>query len=223
MDDLPRLPIRPYGPLLLVMRDSPFKKRGLLFVPDTAQEAKRSGIVLATGRGTFRDEGPQKGTIREHELRRGDWVFWPQFAETGLQALEPFEVWTGTGGEREKREVLFVHEQTIFGTERDSKLVALGDCVIVARKKPDEQTAGGIIIPDVAQKQTNEGYVFAQGPGPWGDDEVNRLPMRTKVGEYVYWQDYAPSKHEALDRFAPEGHELVIIRRNEPMCVKEHV
>jgi co-chaperonin GroES (HSP10) len=130
-------------------------------------------------------------------------------------------VWVGEGEYRERRDVLLVHENSILGTEKDGKLVAMNDAVIVSRKKPGTMTAGGLHIPETAQKVTNDGIVFAQGPGPWGDDECNRLPMRTKVGEHVFWQDYAPTPHESLERFAPPGHELAIIKRNEPLMVRE--
>lgn len=130
---------------------------------------------------------------------------------------------TGEAGDyKEKREVLLIDESTIFGSEKDGKLVAARDAVVVQIKKPEEtKTEGGIIIPETVQKATNDGVVFAQGPGPWGDDECTRLAMRTKVGEHVYWQDYAPTPHDSLAKYAPPGYDLCIIKRNEPLCVKE--
>lgn len=207
MDDLPRLPIRPYGPLLLVMRDSPFKKRGLLFVPDTAQAVKHSGTVLDIGCGIYRPDG----SLRPHDVRRGDWIFWMRFAERGQEEfgrLGQFEVVV----DNEKRDVLLIDAATVLGMDRSGSRTLFDDIVFVRRVAGPETTPGGLAIPDIARRPLNEGVIVAAGLGPWDDDQRARLPM-PEVGMHVYWDDFRTEQHEATSRFT-DGEDIIWLTRN---------
>lgn len=56
------------------------------------------------------------------------------------------------------------------------KITPLGDRVLVKQEEADQQTAGGIYIPDTAQEKTQNGVVLAIG-----DDEEIKVKVKDKV------------------------------------------
>ncbi|MBM3258961.1 MAG: co-chaperone GroES [Candidatus Sericytochromatia bacterium] len=70
-----------------------------------------------------------------------------------------------------------------------SKIRPLGDRVVVKVLK-QEQTSGGIYLPDTAQEKPQMGEVIAVGPGKM-DDDGDRLPMDVKTGERVIFAKYS--------------------------------
>jgi chaperonin GroES len=54
----------------------------------------------------------------------------------------------------------------------------------VQRVKAEAKTAGGIFLPESAQKELNQASVLAVGPGAL-DKKGNRLPMGVKAGDKV--------------------------------------
>ena len=56
------------------------------------------------------------------------------------------------------------------------KITPLGDRVLVKQEEADQQTAGGIYIPDTAQEKTQNGVVLAVG-----DDEEIKVKVKDKV------------------------------------------
>lgn len=54
--------------------------------------------------------------------------------------------------------------------------------IIVSVEKPETQTAGGIIIPDVAAEQQNRGYIMAVGPRV--EDPAVQVGKIAVYGEY---------------------------------------
>ena len=67
----------------------------------------------------------------------------------------------------------------------------LADRVVILPQKPDEKTAGGIIIPDSASKDKPViGKVVAVGPGKMTDDG-KRVALDVKVDDEVFFSKYA--------------------------------
>ena len=64
-------------------------------------------------------------------------------------------------------------------------LKPLADRVLVKNDKAETKTAGGIIIPEVAQEKTQTATVIAVGPGT--DDEK----ITVKVGDSIMYDKYA--------------------------------
>lgn len=62
--------------------------------------------------------------------------------------------------------------------------------IIVSADKPEEKTAGGIIIPDTAQEQQTKGKVVAVGPGLKDD------PMLIQVGDMVRYTEHCGQEIE---------------------------
>ena len=62
--------------------------------------------------------------------------------------------------------------------------------VIVARKKQEERTAGGILIPDTAKEKPSRGTVIAISEGTLLKNGEMR-PSRFRVGDEVFFGKYA--------------------------------
>ena len=70
------------------------------------------------------------------------------------------------------------------------KFRPLHDRVLVERVEQETKTAGGIIIPDTAQKKPMQGKVKSVGGG--SRDETGKLvPLDVKVGDTVLFENYA--------------------------------
>ena len=65
----------------------------------------------------------------------------------------------------------------------------LQDRVIVKRLDAEEQTAGGIIIPDTAKEKPQEGEVVAVGPGK-SLDNGSLQEMGVKQGDKILFSKY---------------------------------
>ena len=90
----------------------------------------------------------------------------------------------------------------------------LQDRIIVKRINEEEQTAGGIIIPDTAKEKPQEGKVVAVGKGKVGDDgKVQKLDL--KKGDKVLFGKYAGSE------ITMEGSEYLIMREDDVLGVIE--
>lgn len=87
----------------------------------------------------------------------------------------------------------------------------LGDRVLIKRRRQEEKTAGGIIIPDVAQEKGQTGEVIAIGAGRITPDGKT-VPMQVKVGDVVYFGKYSGT--EAASEYA-------ILREDEILGVFE--
>ena len=70
------------------------------------------------------------------------------------------------------------------------KIRPLQDRVLVKRVEEEEQTKGGIIIPDSAKETPAEGEVVAVGPGK-KDDQGKVIPVGVKAGDHVIFSKYA--------------------------------
>jgi chaperonin GroES len=60
-----------------------------------------------------------------------------------------------------------------------SRVVPLGDRVVVKQTKQDEVRASGLVIPDTAREKPQLGEVLAVGPGRL-DDNGKRVPVDLK-------------------------------------------
>lgn len=94
------------------------------------------------------------------------------------------------------------------------KIRPLHDRVIVKRLEEQEQTKGGIIIPDAAKEQQAEGEIVAVGPGK-KDEQGKLIPVDVKAGEKVIFSKYAGTEVKV------EGKELLIMREEDILGVIE--
>ena len=90
----------------------------------------------------------------------------------------------------------------------------LHDRIIVERIEEEEQSSGGIIIPDTAKEKPQQGKVIAVGKGRIEKDG-KVTPLDVKAGDTVLFGKYAGQEIKV------EGGEYLIIREEEVLGVIE--
>ncbi len=84
----------------------------------------------------------------------------------------------------------------------------LDDRVVVEALEAEEQTAGGILLPDTAKQKPQRGKVLAVGPGKLRDDG-KRSAVAVVIGDEVLFGRYAGNDVEV------GGKEYKIMREND--------
>ena len=93
-----------------------------------------------------------------------------------------------------------------------SKIQPLADRVLVKRSDEDEeQSIGGIIIPDTAKEKPQEALVVAVGPGRTEDGK--RVSLDVKKGDKVLIGKYSGTEVKL------DGEEHLILREEEILAV----
>ena len=92
------------------------------------------------------------------------------------------------------------------------KLKPLADRVIVKPMEAEEQTKGGIILPDTAKEKPVEGTVVAVGPGRVSD-EGKTIAMEIKKGDKVLYGKYSGSE------VTVEGEDYLIMRESDIFAI----
>ena len=72
------------------------------------------------------------------------------------------------------------------------KIVPLNEKIVVERLEADDRTAGGIILPDNAQKKPQRGTVLAVGPGRLLESG-QRGELSVQIGDEVIYGKYGGS------------------------------
>ena len=90
--------------------------------------------------------------------------------------------------------------------------VPLGERVVVKPIEQDQQTKGGIFLPDTAKEKPQEGEVVAVGPGRVSDDG-NRIPMELSSGDKVIYSKFAGTEYK-------EGDDEYLILRESDILAK---
>jgi chaperonin GroES len=89
----------------------------------------------------------------------------------------------------------------------------LSDKVLVKPSDAEQQTAGGIYIPDTAKQKPQEGTVIATGPGRILDDG-SRLPVTVKAGDKVIYSKYGGTELKL------DGKEHVILDEDQIYAIR---
>jgi chaperonin GroES len=93
------------------------------------------------------------------------------------------------------------------------KLKPLGDRVVIKPRKPEEKTAGGIYLPETANKDKPLiGEVLAVGSGKLMEDG-KRAPMEVKKGDEVIFSKYAGTEIKI------DGQEYLIMREEDILAI----
>ena len=90
----------------------------------------------------------------------------------------------------------------------------LQDRVIVKRLDAEEQTSGGIIIPDTAKEKPQEGEVVAVGPGAKTEDGKT-IKMDVKIGDRVLFGKWSGTEVKI------DGKEYSIMKESDIMGVSK--
>jgi chaperonin GroES len=83
-------------------------------------------------------------------------------------------------------------------TESKTKIIPLGDRIVVKNLQQDETLSSGIIIPDTAKEKPQQAEVIAVGPGRI-DDNGKRVPVEVQAGDVVIYAKYSGNEIK-LDR-----------------------
>ncbi|QDT39202.1 co-chaperone GroES [Stratiformator vulcanicus] len=75
-------------------------------------------------------------------------------------------------------------------TATKTKIVPLGDRVVVKRAEAESTTAGGIVLPDSAKDKPQRGEVVAIGDGHVKSDGT-KVALTVKEGDSVIFSSYA--------------------------------
>lgn len=71
-----------------------------------------------------------------------------------------------------------------------TRIVPLGDKVVLRRQEAESTTAGGIVLPESAKDKPQKGEVVAVGDGHVRNDG-KRVPLTVKEGDRVIFSSYA--------------------------------
>lgn len=94
------------------------------------------------------------------------------------------------------------------------KIRPLADRIVVQPKENESKTAGGIVIPDTADKdKPMRGTVIAIGNGKYIDGKIT--PLQVKVGDSILFGKYAGTNIKL------ENTEYLVMREEDVMGVLE--
>ena len=95
-----------------------------------------------------------------------------------------------------------------------TKIRPLSDRIVVQAKEAESKTAGGIVIPDTADKdKPMQGKVIAIGTGKYIDGKLQ--PLQVKVGDDILFGKYAGTNIKL------DGTEYLVMREEDVMGVVE--
>lgn len=98
----------------------------------------------------------------------------------------------------------------------DMNLRPLADRVIVEPQDKEEQTSGGILLPETAKEKPQEGIILAAGPGRWDEDGKKRLPLEVAVNDRVVFAKYSGTEIKIGDK------KLLILSEKDILAVLEN-
>jgi chaperonin GroES len=92
-----------------------------------------------------------------------------------------------------------------------TKLVPLGDRIVIKPVVQEEVLASGIVIPDTAKEKPQQGEVVAAGPGRL-DENGKRIPMEVRVGDRVLYAKYTGQEVKI------EQEEYIVLSEKDVLC-----
>ncbi|HET8943652.1 MAG TPA: co-chaperone GroES [Dehalococcoidia bacterium] len=94
-----------------------------------------------------------------------------------------------------------------------SRLIPLGDRIVVKQSRQEEVRASGLVIPDTAREKPQMGEVIAVGPGRV-DDNGKRVPIDVKNGDRVLYAKYS-GQEVPRGVFGNDDEEYMILKEND--------
>lgn len=88
------------------------------------------------------------------------------------------------------------------------KIKPLGNRIVVERTDAYKEKKGGIIIPDIAKKKSQEAKVVAVGPGKI-DKHGKYIPIEVKEGDLILMEKYSGTEIKI------ENQEYIMLIENE--------
>jgi len=85
---------------------------------------------------------------------------------------------------------------------------------LIVKRLEEEETKGGIIIPDTAKEKPIEGKVIAVGKGKIKEDGT-KIPMEVKKGDRILFAKYADTEVKI------DGEEHLIMKEDDVIAIIE--
>ena len=95
-----------------------------------------------------------------------------------------------------------------------TKLIPLGDRLLVERIEAETTTAGGIVLPDSAKEKPIQGKVIAVGEGRRNDDG-KIVPLQVKKGDTVLFGKYSGTEVKL------DGIDYLIMKEDDVLAIVE--
>ena len=92
-----------------------------------------------------------------------------------------------------------------------SKLVPLGDKVVLKQLEAEETTASGIVLPGQNKEKPQQAEVIAVGPGTLPDGK--EVKMEVAVGEKVIYSKYTGTEVKIDDE------EFIIVKQSDILAI----
>lgn len=96
-------------------------------------------------------------------------------------------------------------------TKSKTKLVPMGDRLVIQAVVQEEVLASGIVIPDTAKEKPQQAEVLAVGPGRL-DDNGKRIAMEVKVGDRVLYAKYSGQEIKI------DQEEYIVLSEKDVLC-----
>ena len=94
-----------------------------------------------------------------------------------------------------------------------TRVVPLGDRIVVKQSKQEEVRASGLVIPDTAREKPQLGEVVAVGPGKL-DDNGKRQPVDVKPGDRVLYAKYS-GQEVPRGIFGDDDEEYMVLKETD--------
>ena len=92
-----------------------------------------------------------------------------------------------------------------------TKLIPLGDRLVIEAVEQEQVLASGIVIPDTAKEKPQQGIVLAAGPGRT-DDDGKRIAMELKEGDRVLYAKYSGQEIKI------DQNEYIVLSEKDVLC-----
>lgn len=99
-----------------------------------------------------------------------------------------------------------------MATAAATKIQPLSDRVVVQALEEEQQTKGGLYIPDTAKEKPMQGKIVALGPGKLSD-EGTRVKPDVKVGDKVLYGKYSGTE------VSVDGEDYLILRESDILAI----
>ena len=95
-----------------------------------------------------------------------------------------------------------------------SKIKPIREYVLIRRLESENQTSGGLIIPDTAKEKPVQGIVIGVGEGKF-DDNGNLIKPVVKEGDKVLFTKWSGTEVKM------DGETLVVMKENDIIAIIE--
>ena len=95
--------------------------------------------------------------------------------------------------------------------EENSKLIPLGDRIVLKREEAISTTAGGIVLPDSAKDKPKKGTIIAVGEG-YVTRDGKKQPLTLKAGDKVIFTSYSG------DEISLGDNEYLLLRESDVLA-----